>query len=194
MRRSISQTPHLSLLDILRLPHADTWVRVASGPAGVSCRVEGVTLSNLPLLEGFWRSGANSTAILSCPIPAACVGTGNGTAGTASRRRLVARSLSNSAPWSDQYCALGSTGALCAVCLDGYRSSPRHALFQIPTAWTHMNTCTRDRRFFPLVAVPRPSASLSPAALVPSRDDPSQLTHDLPLSIRSQRRWLRGVR
>jgi hypothetical protein len=75
-------------------------------PAGARCEgggADGATLSLLFIEPGFWRSSANSSVVLECPLAGSCIG-GNVTA--------------------DAMCAEGNSGALCAVCADGYYLSP----------------------------------------------------------------------
>ena len=43
-------------------------------PPGTACLQPGETLSALPIEPGHWRSATNPGEVLSCPVPAACLG------------------------------------------------------------------------------------------------------------------------
>ena len=69
-------------------------------PEGTNCDTEGISLEELPLLPGYWRSGAKSFEIEQCVIAEAC---------------SQQRNSSNSSQ-----CLEGSHGPLCNVCLPDY--------------------------------------------------------------------------
>ena len=67
-------------------------------PEGTDCPEDGgSTIEVLNIEKGYWRIAADSSTIIECRIPGACVG---GTDFTAE---------------GDGYCALGYTGPLCDV-------------------------------------------------------------------------------
>jgi hypothetical protein len=70
-------------------------------PEGVNENVEAMTVKNLQVEKGYWRTNSSSSEVLQCLAPEHCVG--------------------GSDP--DTQCNEGHTGPLCAVCEDGYAST-----------------------------------------------------------------------
>ncbi|GMI03344.1 hypothetical protein TrLO_g13981 [Triparma laevis f. longispina] len=61
----------------------------------------GMSLANVKIQPGWWRTGKTSIDVRECPVEAACVG-GNGT----------------------DYCREGHNGPYCNLCIDGYAKDP----------------------------------------------------------------------
>ncbi|GMI02508.1 hypothetical protein TrLO_g61 [Triparma laevis f. longispina] len=70
-------------------------------PEGVKMNVEAMTVVNLNVSRGFWRTDNSSYDVLQCLAPEHCIG--------------------GSDP--ERQCKEGHTGPLCAVCVDGYAST-----------------------------------------------------------------------
>ena len=82
-------------------------------PKGAGCEGLGSTLEELPIDFGFWRPSVQSSRVLPCPHPDACVGS-NATNVTSFE--------------SGSVCAPGNAGVLCAVCDKGFaRYGSQHA-------------------------------------------------------------------
>jgi len=75
-------------------------------PEGTSCVEPGVTIEDLPLKRGFWRSTRNSSNVVKCYTNDACA-----------QQQL--QETANSRKKQTQ-CAMGHSGPLCDVCLPGY--------------------------------------------------------------------------
>lgn len=74
----------------------------SDGEIGYDCARDGITVSQLPIKPGFWRSSMVSLDILKCSVESACRG---------------GSQIEN----SDSYCETGNMGPYCAVCAHGYR-------------------------------------------------------------------------
>lgn len=72
------------------------------GEVGYDCARDGITVEQLPIKPGFWRSSSVSLDILKCNVESVCRGGSN---------------IEN----SDSYCETGNMGPYCQVCVDGYR-------------------------------------------------------------------------
>ena len=68
---------------------------------GVEEELEGMTVKNMTLMAGYWRTSANSTEVLACLSKTHCRGGSD----------------------VQKQCAVGHTGPLCAVCQEGYASA-----------------------------------------------------------------------
>lgn len=79
----------------------------------------GVDLTNLPVSPGFWRSTRNSTTVLTCYTPPACVpsATSNASGATSGRRRQLSAS---GGTYGDNLCRAGHSGAYCEVCVEAW--------------------------------------------------------------------------
>lgn len=75
---------------------------------GVDREKDGMTLENLSLLPGYWRTGVDSNAILPCPVPAACLG------GTLDTNNSTNSSLAAG------NCRAGHKGPYCSLCQAGW--------------------------------------------------------------------------
>ena len=76
----------------------------------VDCSEKGISLSSLPLRNGFWRLTQSSTQILPCSPLERCVPVQN-------------ESFPSEHWWSDVYCTPGHTGVLCEDCRGGLSRS-----------------------------------------------------------------------
>jgi len=74
---------------------------------GVDCSKPGSTLASLKVDKGFWRADRGTAAMLQCPVPAACIGSGSNNNGSTGNG-------------TNSSCAVGHHGPLCAVCDPGY--------------------------------------------------------------------------
>ncbi|GMH62118.1 hypothetical protein TrLO_g3231 [Triparma laevis f. longispina] len=70
-------------------------------PEGVKTNVEAMTVVNLNVSKGFWRTDNSSSKVLPCLSPDHCLGGSN----------------------PEDQCKEGHTGPLCAICNDGYAST-----------------------------------------------------------------------
>ncbi|CAN0013328.1 unnamed protein product, partial [Ectocarpus sp. 6 AP-2014] len=71
------------------------------GAEGVDCELPGATLASLPVREGYWRSGEESSTVLACIHAESCAG---------------ATQVST----AEDYCSSGYEGPYCASCQAGY--------------------------------------------------------------------------
>jgi hypothetical protein len=78
-------------------------------PEGTLCDEAGITVENLPLKKGYWRSSRNSSNVVLCYIEDACL----------QAEKSVEPSSSTTSS-TDHQCRDGHTGPICNVCLDGY--------------------------------------------------------------------------
>jgi hypothetical protein len=76
---------------------------------GMNCDAPGVTVAQLPVAKGFWRT-PGSTIVRKCRLPKACRGSGS------ARRRLQ----SNTTEDESELCAPHYGGPMCEVCDPGY--------------------------------------------------------------------------
>ncbi|GMH83062.1 hypothetical protein TrST_g8014 [Triparma strigata] len=81
-------------------------------PEGTRCQEvgAGVTIEDLPLQQGFWRSGLNSSNVVKCYIKEAC-------------SQSPSSKTGNSTNPIDDQCADGHTGPVCNVCIPDYAMS-----------------------------------------------------------------------
>ncbi|GMH48997.1 hypothetical protein TrVE_jg8778 [Triparma verrucosa] len=81
-------------------------------PEGTACQEKdaGVTIEDLPLKKGFWRSSFKSANVVKCYIEEACP------------QSPSSKSVNSTNPIDDQ-CADGHTGPVCNVCMPNYAKS-----------------------------------------------------------------------
>ncbi|GMH73473.1 hypothetical protein TrST_g4716 [Triparma strigata] len=77
-------------------------------PEGTSCVEPGVTVKELPVKRGYWRSDDNSSNIVKCYIEEACA------------QSPAVKSANVTKMTSDHQCAMGHIGPVCNVCLPGF--------------------------------------------------------------------------
>ncbi|GMH77788.1 hypothetical protein TrST_g13868 [Triparma strigata] len=78
-----------------------------SCPEGTKCDHAGVTMRDLPINRGYWRSNFTSSNIVKCYIKQACP-------------QSPSTKTINSTNPIDEQCADGHTGPICNLCLQGY--------------------------------------------------------------------------
>ena len=85
------------------------------GMRGVDCTLAGMSLETLRIEQGFWRTGPDSTNVLRCYNPEACIGA----------RNMTSAGIDGSVDGNVtlDYCAEGYTGPYCEVCADDYSGS-----------------------------------------------------------------------
>lgn len=97
--------------DILTCIPCVTYLKETSGESGYNCETDGITVKNLPINPGFWRSSDTSLDILKCNIESVCKG-------------------GSHIEDSDSYCETGNKGPYCAVCVNGYEKNVNEKCIQ----------------------------------------------------------------
>lgn len=86
--------------------------------------------SSIAVLPGYWRISPDSTVMMQCPMPDACLGGDGGTCSDSSKcatpstnavmvENRISRRVTDSIGF-DSGCAIGYSGPLCAVCSSGF--------------------------------------------------------------------------
>lgn len=88
--------------DVFSCVPCANYIEQTEDEVGYDCTGDGITVENLPIKPGFWRSSSVSLEILKCNVEYACIGGSN-------------------IEDSDSYCDTGHMGPYCQVCVDGYR-------------------------------------------------------------------------
>ncbi|GMH49502.1 hypothetical protein TrVE_jg9591 [Triparma verrucosa] len=96
-------------------------------PEGAKCEERGITVQNMPLKVGYWRSDDQSFNVERCYVDEAC-----------NNDFSIKAAKGNEAFETDQQCLEGHTGPICNVCMEGFSRSiagicaPCGALVNIP--------------------------------------------------------------
>ena len=87
--------------DVVTCTPCANYLNYSNGEIGYDCARDGITVEQLPIKPGFWRSSAESLDIFKCNVKSVCRG---------------GSQIEN----SDSYCETGNVGPYCAVCAHGY--------------------------------------------------------------------------
>lgn len=96
------------------------------------CSTSGQKIAALDVLPGMWRPDNETSGLLPCFNPSACVGAQRTNVTSSRRRRLSdgSAAIIPSSTYGDGLCVPGHRGAFCAVCVEGY------------IGYTDVNLCT----------------------------------------------------